>query len=172
MVNMRCVLAMVRTHFPCEFKPCVDLWCGLSPLSDGTIGRSSQNNVFELGLVKFTERKQSLHLSNVHLSVVNRVTGCQCGSLQSIIVLTSLAGNSSPLAWFRTLLMIQCSSSLHRILLVAVSIFSLYSVHLLLKTANEGGSLVYEQLGYKAFGMPGKLAASISITMQNIGGEN
>ncbi|XP_067110936.1 sodium-coupled neutral amino acid symporter 2 [Osmerus mordax] len=55
------------------------------------------------------------------------------------------------------------------ILLVAVSIFSLYSVHLLLKTANEGGSLVYEQLGYKAFGMPGKLATSCSITMQNIG---
>uniref|UniRef100_A0A671VUZ8 Sodium-coupled neutral amino acid symporter 2 n=1 Tax=Sparus aurata TaxID=8175 RepID=A0A671VUZ8_SPAAU len=57
------------------------------------------------------------------------------------------------------------------ILLMAVAIFSLYSVHLLLKTANEGGALVYEQLGYKAFGMPGKLAASISITMQNIGGE-
>ncbi|TNN56001.1 Sodium-coupled neutral amino acid transporter 2 [Liparis tanakae] len=55
------------------------------------------------------------------------------------------------------------------ILLVAVTIFSLYSVHLLLKTANEGGALVYEQLGYKAFGMPGKLAASCSITMQNIG---
>uniref|UniRef100_A0A672ZMD3 Sodium-coupled neutral amino acid symporter 2 n=1 Tax=Sphaeramia orbicularis TaxID=375764 RepID=A0A672ZMD3_9TELE len=55
------------------------------------------------------------------------------------------------------------------ILLVAVAIFSLYSVHLLLKTANEGGALVYEQLGYKAFGMPGKLAASCSITMQNIG---
>nr|XP_019955418.1 PREDICTED: sodium-coupled neutral amino acid transporter 2-like [Paralichthys olivaceus] len=55
------------------------------------------------------------------------------------------------------------------ILLVAVAIFSLYSVHLLLKTANEGGALVYEQLGYKAFGLPGKLAASFSITMQNIG---
>ncbi|XP_077357532.1 sodium-coupled neutral amino acid symporter 2 [Festucalex cinctus] len=55
------------------------------------------------------------------------------------------------------------------ILLVSVTIFSLYSVHLLLKTANEGGALVYEQLGYKAFGMPGKLAASCSITMQNIG---
>ncbi|KAM8908823.1 sodium-coupled neutral amino acid symporter 2 [Spinachia spinachia] len=55
------------------------------------------------------------------------------------------------------------------ILLVSVAIFSLYSVHLLLKTANEGGALVYEQLGYKAFGMPGKLAASCSITMQNIG---
>lgn len=88
---------------------------------------------------------------------------------------------------------------------MAVAIFSLYSVHLLLKTANEGGeaalresqlafgfsrscinnkalrcpffvclfpgALVYEQLGYKAFGMPGKLAASCSITMQNIGGE-
>lgn len=85
-----------------------------------------------------------------------------------------------------------------------VSIFSLYSVHLLLKTANEGGmtnyylqtyiicfiwylcethpsnglfcfllgSLLYEQLGMKAFGMAGKLAASGSITMQNIGGED
>ncbi|XP_034984185.1 sodium-coupled neutral amino acid symporter 2 [Zootoca vivipara] len=55
------------------------------------------------------------------------------------------------------------------ILLCFVSIFSLYSVHLLLKTANEGGSLLYEQLGMKAFGMAGKLAASGSITMQNIG---
>uniref|UniRef100_A0A7N5KDF2 Sodium-coupled neutral amino acid symporter 2 n=1 Tax=Ailuropoda melanoleuca TaxID=9646 RepID=A0A7N5KDF2_AILME len=55
------------------------------------------------------------------------------------------------------------------ILLTFVSIFSLYSVHLLLKTANEGGSLLYEQLGHKAFGLVGKLAASGSITMQNIG---
>uniref|UniRef100_A0A3Q2E8W0 Sodium-coupled neutral amino acid symporter 2 n=1 Tax=Cyprinodon variegatus TaxID=28743 RepID=A0A3Q2E8W0_CYPVA len=55
------------------------------------------------------------------------------------------------------------------ILLASVAIFSLYSVHLLLKTAIEGGELVYEELGYKAFGMPGKLAASCSITMQNIG---
>uniref|UniRef100_A0A8C9VEC7 Sodium-coupled neutral amino acid symporter 2 n=1 Tax=Scleropages formosus TaxID=113540 RepID=A0A8C9VEC7_SCLFO len=60
------------------------------------------------------------------------------------------------------------------ILLVAVSIFSLYSVHLLLKTclSHSSGSVVYEQLGYKAFGMPGKLAASCSITMQNIGAES
>uniref|UniRef100_A0AAX7U8V4 Sodium-coupled neutral amino acid symporter 2 n=1 Tax=Astatotilapia calliptera TaxID=8154 RepID=A0AAX7U8V4_ASTCA len=57
------------------------------------------------------------------------------------------------------------------ILLASVAIFSLYSVHLLLKTANEGGALVYEQLGYKAFGTPGKFAASLSITMQNIGGK-
>uniref|UniRef100_A0A3B3XLN8 Sodium-coupled neutral amino acid symporter 2 n=1 Tax=Poecilia mexicana TaxID=48701 RepID=A0A3B3XLN8_9TELE len=54
-------------------------------------------------------------------------------------------------------------------LLVSVAIFSLYSVHLLLKTADEAGALVYESLGYKAFGIPGKLAASCSITMQNIG---
>lgn len=31
--------------------------------------------------------------------------------------------------------------------------------------------MVYEQLGYKAFGIPGKLAASCSITMQNFGGK-
>ncbi|KAM9327714.1 sodium-coupled neutral amino acid symporter 2-like [Pholidichthys leucotaenia] len=55
------------------------------------------------------------------------------------------------------------------ILLVSVSILSLYSVHLMLKTANEAGTLDYEQLGHKAFGVPGKLVASCSITMLNIG---
>ncbi|XP_047430563.1 sodium-coupled neutral amino acid transporter 2-like isoform X1 [Mugil cephalus] len=59
--------------------------------------------------------------------------------------------------------------ALFMILLVTVALFSLYSVHLLLKTANEGGTLVYEQLGYKAFGLPGKLAATCSIAMQNTG---
>lgn len=30
----------------------------------------------------------------------------------------------------------------------------------------------YEQLGYRAFGTPGKMAAGIAITLQNIGGEH
>ncbi|XP_047404969.1 sodium-coupled neutral amino acid transporter 4 [Sciurus carolinensis] len=55
------------------------------------------------------------------------------------------------------------------IMLLAVAILSLYSVHLLLKTSKEGGSLIYEKLGEKAFGWPGKFGAFISITMQNIG---
>uniref|UniRef100_A0A8D0GUI4 Solute carrier family 38 member 4 n=1 Tax=Sphenodon punctatus TaxID=8508 RepID=A0A8D0GUI4_SPHPU len=55
------------------------------------------------------------------------------------------------------------------ILLFSVAILSLYSVHLLLKTAKEGGSLIYEKLGEKAFGWPGKFSAFICITMQNIG---
>ncbi|XP_053572715.1 sodium-coupled neutral amino acid transporter 4 [Bombina bombina] len=55
------------------------------------------------------------------------------------------------------------------ILLFAVAILSLYSVHLLLKTSKEGGSLIYEKLGEKAFGWPGKILAFTSITMQNIG---
>ncbi|XP_069760245.1 sodium-coupled neutral amino acid transporter 4-like [Narcine bancroftii] len=55
------------------------------------------------------------------------------------------------------------------ILLLAVAVLSLYSVHLLLKTAKEGGSLVYEKLGERAFGWPGKIAAFVCITMQNIG---
>ncbi|XP_010705791.1 sodium-coupled neutral amino acid transporter 4-like [Meleagris gallopavo] len=46
---------------------------------------------------------------------------------------------------------------------------SLYSVHLLLKTSKEGGSLIYEKLGEKAFGWPGKCSVFISVTMQNIG---
>lgn len=33
------------------------------------------------------------------------------------------------------------------------------------------GIRAYEQLGYRAFGTPGKMAAGIAITLQNIGGE-
>lgn len=55
------------------------------------------------------------------------------------------------------------------IMLLTVAILSLYSVHLLLKTAKEGGSLIYEKLGEKAFGWPGKIGAFASIIMQNIG---
>ncbi|KAM6895339.1 sodium-coupled neutral amino acid transporter 4 [Xenentodon cancila] len=58
---------------------------------------------------------------------------------------------------------------LFTILLVSVAILSLYSVHLLLMTAKEGGSLIYEKLGERAFGWPGKMAAFGSIIMQNIG---
>ncbi|XP_029901827.1 sodium-coupled neutral amino acid transporter 4 [Myripristis murdjan] len=58
---------------------------------------------------------------------------------------------------------------LFTVLLVAVAILSLYSVHLLLVTAKEGGSLIYEKLGERAFGWPGKMAAFGSILMQNVG---
>lgn len=34
------------------------------------------------------------------------------------------------------------------------------------------GIRAYEQLGYRAFGTPGKMAAGIAITLQNIGGES
>ncbi|NXU57461.1 S38A4 protein, partial [Turnix velox] len=55
------------------------------------------------------------------------------------------------------------------VLLLSVAILSLYSVHLLLKISKEGGSLIYEKLGEKAFGWPGKWAVFTSVTMQNIG---
>ncbi|XP_046763180.1 sodium-coupled neutral amino acid transporter 4 isoform X3 [Gallus gallus] len=55
------------------------------------------------------------------------------------------------------------------VLLLSVAVLSLYSVHLLLKTSKEGGSLIYEKLGEKAFGWPGKCSVFISVTMQNIG---
>ncbi|XP_025906079.1 sodium-coupled neutral amino acid transporter 4 [Nothoprocta perdicaria] len=55
------------------------------------------------------------------------------------------------------------------VLLLSVAILSLYSVHLLLKISKEGGSLIYEKLGEKAFGWLGKCGVFISVTMQNIG---
>uniref|UniRef100_A0A8C5EHF1 Sodium-coupled neutral amino acid transporter 3-like n=1 Tax=Gouania willdenowi TaxID=441366 RepID=A0A8C5EHF1_GOUWI len=54
-------------------------------------------------------------------------------------------------------------------LLTAVAALSSYSIHLLLKAAGIVGIRAYEQLGYRAFGIPGKMAAGIAITLQNIG---
>ncbi|XP_068172289.1 sodium-coupled neutral amino acid transporter 3-like [Antennarius striatus] len=55
------------------------------------------------------------------------------------------------------------------ILLTVVAVLSAYSIHLLLKSSGIVGIRAYEQLGYRAFGTPGKMAAGIAITLQNIG---
>ncbi|XP_077429702.1 sodium-coupled neutral amino acid transporter 3-like [Vanacampus margaritifer] len=54
-------------------------------------------------------------------------------------------------------------------LLTAVAALSSYSIHLLLKSSGIVGIRAYEQLGLRAFGIPGKMAAGIAITLQNIG---
>ncbi|XP_064161014.1 sodium-coupled neutral amino acid transporter 3a [Anguilla rostrata] len=54
-------------------------------------------------------------------------------------------------------------------LLTVVAGLSSYSIHLLLKSSGIVGIRAYEQLGYRAFGVPGKMAAGIAITLQNIG---
>uniref|UniRef100_A0AAQ5YQJ9 Amino acid transporter transmembrane domain-containing protein n=1 Tax=Amphiprion ocellaris TaxID=80972 RepID=A0AAQ5YQJ9_AMPOC len=54
-------------------------------------------------------------------------------------------------------------------LLTAVAALSSYSIHLLLKSSGIVGIRAYEQLGNRAFGTPGKMAAGIAITLQNIG---
>ncbi|XP_077386215.1 sodium-coupled neutral amino acid transporter 3-like isoform X2 [Festucalex cinctus] len=54
-------------------------------------------------------------------------------------------------------------------LLTAVAALSSYSIHLLLKSSGIVGIRAYEQLGLRAFGTPGKMAAGIAITLQNIG---
>uniref|UniRef100_A0A3B5B8S9 Sodium-coupled neutral amino acid transporter 3-like n=1 Tax=Stegastes partitus TaxID=144197 RepID=A0A3B5B8S9_9TELE len=55
------------------------------------------------------------------------------------------------------------------LLLTVVAGLSSYSIHLLLKCSGIVGIRAYEQLGYRAFGTPGKMAAGIAITLQNIG---
>ncbi|XP_023661292.1 sodium-coupled neutral amino acid transporter 3 [Paramormyrops kingsleyae] len=54
-------------------------------------------------------------------------------------------------------------------LLSAVAALSSYSIHLMLKASGIVGIRAYEQLGFRAFGTPGKMAAGIAITLQNIG---
>ncbi|KAK5862995.1 hypothetical protein PBY51_000058 [Eleginops maclovinus] len=55
------------------------------------------------------------------------------------------------------------------ILLTCIACLSCYSVHLLLRSAGVVGIRAYEQLGLRAFGHPGKIAAAIIITLHNIG---
>uniref|UniRef100_A0A8C1R359 Solute carrier family 38 member 3a n=1 Tax=Cyprinus carpio TaxID=7962 RepID=A0A8C1R359_CYPCA len=55
------------------------------------------------------------------------------------------------------------------ILLTVIAGLSAYSIHLLLKSSGVVGIRAYEQLGFRAFGTPGKMAAGIAITLQNIG---
>ncbi|XP_056605885.1 sodium-coupled neutral amino acid transporter 3 isoform X1 [Triplophysa dalaica] len=54
-------------------------------------------------------------------------------------------------------------------LLTGIAGLSCYSIHLLLKSSGVVGIRSYEQLGMRAFGISGKLAAGIAITLQNIG---
>uniref|UniRef100_H3BYP6 Solute carrier family 38 member 3 n=1 Tax=Tetraodon nigroviridis TaxID=99883 RepID=H3BYP6_TETNG len=54
-------------------------------------------------------------------------------------------------------------------LLTSVALLSCYSIHLLVKSAGIVGIRAYEQLGFRAFGTPGKMATGIAITLQNIG---
>ncbi|KFO18568.1 sodium-coupled neutral amino acid transporter 3 [Fukomys damarensis] len=54
-------------------------------------------------------------------------------------------------------------------LLTSVALLSSYSIHLLLKSSGIVGIRAYEQLGYRAFGTPGKLVAALAISLQSIG---
>uniref|UniRef100_A0A8C9VKT7 Solute carrier family 38 member 5 n=1 Tax=Scleropages formosus TaxID=113540 RepID=A0A8C9VKT7_SCLFO len=58
---------------------------------------------------------------------------------------------------------------LFTVLLTCIAVLSSYSIHLLLKSAGVVGIRAYEQLGYRAFGHPGKVAAACIITIHNIG---
>uniref|UniRef100_A0A8C7GLC3 Solute carrier family 38 member 5b n=1 Tax=Oncorhynchus kisutch TaxID=8019 RepID=A0A8C7GLC3_ONCKI len=49
------------------------------------------------------------------------------------------------------------------ILLICIACLSSYSVHLLLKSAGVVGIRAYEQLGFRAFGHPGKIAAGSTL---------
>uniref|UniRef100_A0A8C8GQD9 Amino acid transporter transmembrane domain-containing protein n=1 Tax=Oncorhynchus tshawytscha TaxID=74940 RepID=A0A8C8GQD9_ONCTS len=51
------------------------------------------------------------------------------------------------------------------VLLTVVAVLSSYSIHLLLKSSGIVGIRAYEQLGQRAFGTPGKMAAGIAITL-------
>ncbi|KAH0616630.1 hypothetical protein JD844_027890 [Phrynosoma platyrhinos] len=107
-----------------------------------------------LGKKKLENYKDEYHPGNISF-------GISAFNLSNAIMGSGILGLSYAMANTGIVLFIT--------LLLSVAIMSLYSVHLLLKTSKEGGSLIYEKLGEKAFGWPGKISAFISLTMQNIG---
>nr|XP_009477982.1 PREDICTED: sodium-coupled neutral amino acid transporter 1 [Pelecanus crispus] len=55
------------------------------------------------------------------------------------------------------------------LLLVSVTLLSIYSIYLLLVCSKETGCMVYEKLGEHVFGSPGKMLVFGSTSLQNIG---
>ncbi|CAH2277984.1 sodium-coupled neutral amino acid transporter 1 [Pelobates cultripes] len=55
------------------------------------------------------------------------------------------------------------------LLLISVTLLSVYSINLLLKCSQETGCMVYEKLGKEVFGTPGQLLVFGSTTLQNTG---
>lgn len=54
-------------------------------------------------------------------------------------------------------------------LLISVTLLSIYSINLLLKCSQETGCMVYEKLGEQVFGTPGRLLVFGSTSLQNVG---
>ncbi|XP_026556383.1 sodium-coupled neutral amino acid transporter 1 [Pseudonaja textilis] len=58
---------------------------------------------------------------------------------------------------------------LFTLLLISVTLLSIYSINLLLACAKETGCMVYEKLGEQVFGTPGKMIVFGSTSLQNTG---
>ncbi|XP_063165449.1 sodium-coupled neutral amino acid symporter 1 [Candoia aspera] len=58
---------------------------------------------------------------------------------------------------------------LFTLLLISVTLLSIYSINLLLTCAKETGCMVYEKLGEQVFGTPGKMIVFGSTSLQNTG---
>ncbi|XP_032078081.1 sodium-coupled neutral amino acid transporter 4 [Thamnophis elegans] len=127
-------------------------------ISSHFVGEDAESQKFlangSLGKKKMESYSDEYHPGNISF-------GISAFNLSNAIMGSGILGLSYAMANTGIVLFI--------ILLFSVALMSLYSVHLLLKTAKEGGSLIYEKLGEKAFGWPGKIGAFVSLTMQNIG---
>ncbi|XP_040199840.1 sodium-coupled neutral amino acid transporter 1 isoform X1 [Rana temporaria] len=55
------------------------------------------------------------------------------------------------------------------LLLISVTLLSIYSLNLLLKCSQETGCMVYEKLGEQVFGTPGRMLVFGSTSLQNVG---
>nr|CAB3266256.1 sodium-coupled neutral amino acid transporter 2 [Phallusia mammillata] len=65
--------------------------------------------------------------------------------------------------------MAQLGVVLFFVLMVTVAFFALYAIHFLLTLCDQTGVKAYEKLGFKAFGLPGRITAALCILLQNIG---
>uniref|UniRef100_A0A671XWS6 Amino acid transporter transmembrane domain-containing protein n=1 Tax=Sparus aurata TaxID=8175 RepID=A0A671XWS6_SPAAU len=118
----------------------------LQKLSNGNHQHDSAVNISVLCLFQF-EGKTSFGMSVFNLS--NAIMG------SGILGLSYAMSNTGIILFL--------------ILLTCIACLSCYSVHLLLCSAGVVGIRAYEQLGFRAFGHPGKILAAVIITLHNIG---
>ncbi|MBN3288228.1 S38A1 protein, partial [Polyodon spathula] len=137
---------------------------------DDADGNESDDPEYEKNRVVFQQENAESRVSLTHEHLSKRKYhhpqgrtsfGMSVFNLSNAIMGSGILGLSYALANTGIILFV--------LILVSVTVLALYSIRLLLLCSQKTDCMVYEDLGYEAFGMPGKCAVFGSTFLQNIG---
>nr|XP_014343337.1 PREDICTED: sodium-coupled neutral amino acid transporter 1 [Latimeria chalumnae] len=114
--------------------------------------RRESENKLEKGYLKKEDYEHTYGNTSFGMSVFN---------LSNVIMGSGILGLAYALANTGIILFV--------LLLASMALLALYSIYLLLKCSKETGLMVYEKMGQRAFGTPGRLAVFGATFVQNMG---